>query len=105
MCGGSLVALSNSKCAQPAICRVFPPRVAFRIPGLAVRRIFNGKRFWNPVLDKCKSKLSRWKANYLSLRGRITFIEATLSNLPIYYLPYLKFLRGSLVIRRDALSQ
>lgn len=43
------------------------------------------KEFWDPVLDRCSRKLTRWKANYFSVGGRITLIEATLSNLQTYY--------------------
>lgn len=36
-------------------------------------------------MDRCKRKLTRWKANYLSFGGGITLTKATLSNLPVYY--------------------
>ena len=35
-------------------------------------------------------KLSTWKANYLSLGGRIKLIKAVLGNLPIYFMLILK---------------
>lgn len=36
--------------------------------GLPLRGSPKNKSFWDPVLDRCRKKLSRWKANYLSFR-------------------------------------
>lgn len=52
------------------------------------------KNFWVPVLERCRKRLARWKANYLSFGGRITLIKATLSSLPIYYLSSFKIPEG-----------
>lgn len=35
-------------------------------------------------MERVEKKLSSWKANYLSLGGRVTLILSALSNLPIY---------------------
>lgn len=43
------------------------------------------RAFWLPVIERCKTKVTIWKANYLSFGGRITLIKAVLSHLPIYY--------------------
>lgn len=53
--------------------------------GLALGGSPGKKDFWDPVVDRCKKELTRWKANYLSFGGRITLTKATLSNLPIYF--------------------
>lgn len=52
------------------------------------------KAFWNPIIERCQKKLALWKANYLSLGGGITMIEAALSNLPIYFLSLFRIPKG-----------
>ena len=42
------------------------------------------KALWS-LVERMKKRLALWKANYLSLGGRITLIKATLANLPIYF--------------------
>jgi len=47
---------------------------------------------FNFILDRVKKKLSRWKANMLSLAGRAVLIQASSSSIPSYvmqdtYLP------------------
>ena len=39
---------------------------------------------WNGILEKAKIKISRWKAHYLSLGGRVTLINSVLDSLPTY---------------------
>lgn len=51
------------------------------------------KEFWYPVLDRCRQRLARWKANYLS------FWEQ--NNLSIYYLSLFKSQRVLLQILKD----
>lgn len=55
------------------------------------------RSFWDPVLDRCRKKLSRWKANYPSFWGRITLIKETFCNLPVYYLSLFKIPKGVVV--------
>lgn len=50
--------------------------------------------FSTPIMDKCKSRLATWKANYLSFAGRVTLMKATLSNLPICHLSLFKNPKG-----------
>ncbi|KAM0042665.1 putative RNA-directed DNA polymerase [Helianthus debilis subsp. tardiflorus] len=40
---------------------------------------------WKPVVDKCKNRLSSWKAKTLSIGGRLILIKSVLASLPIYY--------------------
>nr|GEV65397.1 reverse transcriptase domain-containing protein [Tanacetum cinerariifolium] len=39
-----------------------------------------------PVIDKFSKRLSKWRANYLSIGGRSILISAVLGSLPTYYL-------------------
>ena len=41
---------------------------------------------WNPILEKIKRKLARWKKMYLSKGGRLILLKITLSSLPTYFL-------------------
>ena len=46
---------------------------------------------WAAVLDKMTAKLDTWKANYLSMGGRLTLINYVLTAIPTYYLSVLHF--------------
>ena len=46
--------------------------------------------FWNPVVEKIKSRLSRWKGRLLSVAGRICLIKSVISDLPLFYFSFFK---------------
>lgn len=58
--------------------------------GLPLCRGNSPKSVWNTVVERIEKKLSTWKANYLSIGGRVTQILSALSNLPIYFLSLFK---------------
>ena len=58
--------------------------------GLPLCRGQANKMVWNLVLERVERKLSTWKANYLSLGGRITLIMEVMGNLPIYFMSILE---------------
>ena len=39
------------------------------------------KSLWNPAVKRVERKLSSWKANYLSIGGRVALIKSVLLNL------------------------
>ncbi|PWA57823.1 hypothetical protein CTI12_AA405230 [Artemisia annua] len=41
---------------------------------------------WNPIIDKFKQRLSKWKSSMLSIGGRSTLITSVLGSLGTYYL-------------------
>ncbi|GJV72549.1 hypothetical protein Tco_1492544 [Tanacetum coccineum] len=45
---------------------------------------------WQSLIDGFQSRLSSWKANLLSIEGRLTLIKVVLSSLGIYYLSIFK---------------
>jgi len=50
--------------------------------------------FWTPILDKIRSRLSRWKGRLLSMTGQICLIKSVISALPLFYFYFLKALVG-----------
>lgn len=48
--------------------------------------------FWDPIIESIDHKLSSWQHSYISKGGRLTLIQAVLSNLPTYYLSLFKAL-------------
>jgi len=46
--------------------------------------------FWNPVLERLKSRLSDWKSRNLSYGGRLVLLKFVLSSLPVYALSFLE---------------
>ena len=65
-------------------CRVgsFPMKYL----GMPLGTSFKTTSIWNPILEKMKKKLSRWKRLYLSKGGRLMLLKSTLSSLPTYFL-------------------
>lgn len=39
---------------------------------ITIRSASKELNFWDPVVDRCRKRLTRWKANYLSFGGRTT---------------------------------
>lgn len=54
--------------------------------GLPLNANPNSMAFWTPMLEKIERRLHSWQNTYVSKGGRHTLIQATLSNLPTYYL-------------------
>ena len=40
--------------------------------------------FWDPIVDKIKSRLSRWKGRLLYLAGRMCLIKSVITTLPLF---------------------
>ncbi|GKA00908.1 RNA-directed DNA polymerase, eukaryota, reverse transcriptase zinc-binding domain protein [Tanacetum coccineum] len=41
---------------------------------------------WNRIIQKFTSKLSQWKARFLSVGGRLTLLKSVVGSLPTYYM-------------------
>ncbi|GKE75603.1 hypothetical protein Tco_1537644, partial [Tanacetum coccineum] len=54
--------------------------------GLRVGMNMSRLKGWDPILDKFKNRLSKWKASMLSIGGRTTLVSSVLGALGIYYL-------------------
>nr|GFC92783.1 RNA-directed DNA polymerase, eukaryota, reverse transcriptase zinc-binding domain protein [Tanacetum cinerariifolium] len=54
--------------------------------GLKVGGVMSRVDAWKEVINKVKSRLSKWKMKSLSIGGRLTLIKSVLGSLPIYYM-------------------
>ncbi|KAK1297873.1 hypothetical protein QJS10_CPB14g00976 [Acorus calamus] len=64
--------------------------------GLPLHVARMGKCEWAPLVSRFERRLEGWKSSFLSLGGRLTLIQAVLTNLPIYYLSIFKIPKGVL---------
>ena len=51
-------------------------KIPFKYLGMMVAGNPRRSVFWNPVVDKIRSRLSRWKDRILSMTGRICLIKS-----------------------------
>ena len=47
---------------------------------------------WDPIKERFRRRLATWKRQYISKGGRVTLIQSTLSNLPIYFMSLFRIL-------------
>ena len=64
--------------------------VPFTYLGLPIGSNMNLVANWQIMIDRFRGKLSTWKANMLSIGGRLTLIKAVLGSLGIYYMSIFK---------------
>ncbi|GKC63076.1 hypothetical protein Tco_1095674 [Tanacetum coccineum] len=62
----------------------------FSYLGLLIGRNMNKIDAWSDVVQKFTNRLSSWKANLLSISGRLTLVKSILGTLPLYYLSLFK---------------
>ena len=46
--------------------------------------------FWQPVLNRIRTRLSSWNNKFLSFGGRLILLKSVLSSLPVYFLSFFK---------------
>ena len=57
---------------------------------------------WEPILDKFKSKIQGWSANWLNLAGKTVLLKSVLNSMPIYQSSILLAL-GSIIRKLERL--
>lgn len=58
--------------------------------GMPLGNKYKALKIWDGILEKTERKLARWKAQYLSLGGRLILINSVLDSLPTYVIsPFL----------------
>ncbi|GJV39574.1 RNA-directed DNA polymerase, eukaryota, reverse transcriptase zinc-binding domain protein [Tanacetum coccineum] len=60
--------------------------IPFDYLGLFIGSNMKSTTSWKVIVDRFRSRLSTWKANLLSIGGRLTLIKSVLGSLSIYYL-------------------
>ncbi|MCH82343.1 LINE-1 reverse transcriptase like, partial [Trifolium medium] len=65
-------------------------QIPFKYLGLSVGANPRKLATWEPMLNVIRGRLGAWGNKYVSLGGRIVLINAVLSDIPIFYLSYLK---------------
>jgi len=74
-----------SKCLN---CRQMD--LPFKYLGMVVGGNHRRVEFWNPIIDKIRSRLASWKGRLLSMAGRLCLIKSVLSSLPLFYQSFFK---------------
>jgi len=46
--------------------------------------------FWEPVIDRLKSRLSEWKSINLSYGGHLILLKSVMPSLPVYALSFFR---------------
>ncbi|XP_022020292.1 uncharacterized protein LOC110920387 [Helianthus annuus] len=59
--------------------------VPFVYLGILVGANMNRENNWEAVVNVFRSRLTKWKANCISIGGRVTLIKSVLESLPTYY--------------------
>ena len=77
-----------SSLAAAINCKV--GRFPMKYLGLPIGVSMNRLEHWGPVIDKFRSKLSRWKASALSAGGRRLLCKTVLGNLSLYFFSIFK---------------
>ena len=65
-------------------------KTPFNYLGIEVGGNPRKKKFWEPVLNKLKSRLSVWKGRFLSMAGRICLVKSVITVVPLYYISLFK---------------
>lgn len=60
--------------------------------GLPLGASFKRKDVWYPVEERIRRRLTGWKSQYLSNRGKITLIQSVLASMPTYFMSLLVIL-------------
>ena len=65
-------------------------KVPFSYLGLPVGGDLRHLMFWEPVLDRIKKRLSRWRSKFLSFGGFLVLLKFDMSSLPIYAISFFR---------------
>lgn len=65
-------------------------KLPFKHLGLWIGINPRSRKAWDPIINKCRERLSGWKSKNVSMGGRITLIKSVLSGIPLYYIAVFK---------------
>ncbi|KAJ0586998.1 hypothetical protein HanIR_Chr04g0158141 [Helianthus annuus] len=63
---------------------------SFNYLGIPLGANMNRVKNWDLIVSVFKNRLASWKANSLSIRGRVVLVKAVLESLPIYFFSIFK---------------
>jgi len=69
-------------------------KIPFMYLGLPIDGDARRLSFWDPVIERLKSRLSEWKSRNLSYGGRLILLKFVLSSLSVYALSFFRALVG-----------
>jgi len=81
-----------SEAASMLGCKV--GKVSFLYLGLPIGGDPRQLLFWEPVVNRIKTRLSGWHSQFLSFVGRLVLLKFVLTAFPIYALSFFKALSG-----------
>ena len=64
--------------------------IPFMYLGLPIGGDVRRLSFWEPIMDRIRTKLSEWKSRNLSFGGRFFLLKSAMSSLPVYALSFFK---------------
>jgi len=65
-------------------------KISFVYLGMPIGGNPRNTQFWQPVVDKVRSRLSSWIDKLISIASRVSLIKLVVSALPLYYLTFSK---------------
>ena len=65
-------------------------KVPFLYLGLPIGGNLQRLSFWDPIVNRIKSRLSGWNRRFLSFGGRLILLKSMLTSLPVYALSFFK---------------
>jgi hypothetical protein len=74
----------------PSVLHCKLGQLPFLYLGLPIGGDSRKLKFWRPLVDRIKSRLSGWKSKNLSFGGRLVLLKSVLSSLPVYFLSFFK---------------
>ena len=84
---GGMVSWTN-EAAQFLNCRQI--ETPFSYLGIPIGAKPSSALVWEPLINKCQIKLSKWAQKNISMAGKVTLINSVLNALPIYLLSFFK---------------
>ncbi|GKB41258.1 RNA-directed DNA polymerase, eukaryota [Tanacetum coccineum] len=76
------------KVARIVGCSTFS--TPFNYLGVKVRDVMSKVKSWDEVISKLSNRLSKWKLNTLSIKGRLTLIKSVITSIRLYQMSIFK---------------
>ncbi|GKE33636.1 hypothetical protein Tco_1452958 [Tanacetum coccineum] len=76
--------------SMASLTRCFPGSLPFNYLCLPIGANMNKVSRWNTLVDRFRAKVSSWKANMLSIDGRLTLLKMVLGSVGTYYMSIFK---------------